>query len=211
MPKYLIFTILFLLAFASCSDDKLPILGNTATEKKIENGKEIEETIYQTIPDFEFLNQDSIPVNKKSVQGKVYVADFFFITCPTICPIMKKNLIKVYEKFGNNSNFTILSHTIDPEHDTIALLKDYSERIGSNGKNWQFLWGNREDIYKIAEEGYFVSAMADSTAPGGFVHSGGLILVDPMFRVRGIYDGTNDKEVEKLIKDIPKLLREFKL
>ncbi len=199
-----------LLLLASCGEKKLPILGNRATETKIVNGKEVVDTVYQTIPEFNFINQDGLPVNYQTINNKIYVADFFFVTCPTICPIMKKNLIKVNEKYGNLANFLILSHTIDPEHDSLAILKDYAERVGSNGKNWQFVWGNREDIYKIAEEGYYVSAMADSLAPGGFVHSGGLILVDPLKRVRGIYDGTSDAQVNQLIKDIEVLQREFK-
>lgn len=199
-----------MMLLTSCGKKKLPILGNRAIETKMVNGKEIIDTVYQTIPEFNFINQDGLPVNHQTINNKIYVADFFFVTCPTICPIMKKNLIKINEKYGNLDNFLILSHTIDPEHDSLAILKDYAKRVGSNGKNWQFVWGKRDEIYKIAEEGYFVSAMADSSAPGGFVHSGGLILVDPLKRVRGIYDGTDDEQVNRLIKDIEILQREFK-
>jgi len=195
----------------ACTEKKLPILGNRDVQNKIINGKTATDTIYQTIPAFNFINQDSLPVNLTTVKGKIFVADFFFVACPTICPVMKKNLIKVYQKYNSNQNFLILSHTIDPEHDTLSVLKDYAQRIGSNRKNWQFIWGNRDEIYRIAEEGYFVSAAADKTAPGGFIHSGGLILVDPELRVRGIYDGTDDESVNKLINDIEILQREYKL
>lgn len=196
---------------AACTENKLPILGNRTVKEINSNGKTITDTIYQTIPEFNFINQNQETVTNKNLEGKITVADFFFITCPTICPIMKKNLIKVYEEYRNDKNIQLISHTIDPEHDSIPMLKDYCERIGSDGKQWMFLWGNRNSIYQIAESGYFVSAMSDSTAPGGFVHSGGLILVDPKLRVRGIYDGTSEAEVNKLIKDIKVLKNETNL
>jgi protein SCO1/2 len=96
----------------------------------------------------------------------------------------------------------LVSHTIDPEHDTVALLKDYSTRLGSDGKQWQFLTGNRDHIYEMAEKGYYATAMPDSTEPGGYVHSGGFILVDKQSRVRGIYNGTDEKEVDQLLLDL---------
>jgi protein SCO1/2 len=96
----------------------------------------------------------------------------------------------------------LLSHTIDPDYDSIPLLKDYCNRLGSDGKQWQFLTGQREVIYELAEKGYYATAMPDSTEPGGYVHSGGFILVDKQSRVRGIYNGTDAKEVDQLMEDL---------
>ncbi len=192
-----------------CNENrKLPILGERVAEEKVVNGKTIVDTIYQSIPPFSFLNQDGISITNASLKGKIYVADFFFITCPTICPIMKREMLRVYEKFKGNPNIILISHTIDPEHDTLALLKDFCTRMGSDGKQWMFLTGEKEKIYEIAEKGYYSTALADSTEPGGFIHSGGFILVDKQQHVRGIYDGTETEEVDQLIKDMDILLKE---
>ncbi|MDP1727149.1 MAG: SCO family protein [Bacteroidota bacterium] len=193
----------------SCNENrKLPILGERVAEEKVVDGKTIVDTIYQSIPPFSFLNQDGVNITNASLKGNIYVADFFFITCPTICPIMKREMLRVYEKYKGNPNIILISHTIDPEHDTLALLKDFCTRMGSDGKQWMFLTGEKEKIYEIAEKGYYSTALADSTEPGGFIHSGGFILVDKQQHVRGIYDGTETEEVDQLMKDMDILLKE---
>jgi protein SCO1 len=193
----------------SCSNEhNLPIYGNRETKEIIVDGKTVMDTIYASVPDFSFVNQDSVVVNQETVKGKIYIADFFFASCPTICPIMKKQMIRVFEKYKGNPKVLLLSHTIDPEHDTIALLKDYATRLGSDGKQWMFLTGDREAIYDMAAQGYYATAMPDSTEPGGYVHSGGFILVDTQRRVRGIYNGTSEDEVTHLMKDMDILLKE---
>ncbi|GAB1448014.1 MAG: SCO family protein [Bacteroidia bacterium] len=198
------------LLLSACSEPVLPILGPREVEVKQVNGKEVVDTIYKTIPDFSFYNQDGDIITKKDVMGKIYVADFFFVTCPTICPRMKRNLLKVYEAYGNEPNVMLLSHTIDPDHDSISVLKEYAEGLGAKAPAWHFLRAEREYTWKLAEEGYYATAMADSLEPGGFVHSGGLILVDQLGRVRGVYDGTSESETKQLINDIPLLLHEKK-
>ena len=192
----------------SCTKKKLPILGYKVAKVTVVDGKEVIDSIYPTIPDFEFTNQEGLIVNQETTKNKIYVADFFFVTCPTICPRMKKNLLDVYAKYKSNPDFLILSHTIDPEHDSIAVLKDYAERLGADAKQWHFLNGDREKTYELAEHGYYSTAMADSTEPGGYVHSGGLILVDKQKQIRGIYDGTNANETKVLIQDIETLMNE---
>jgi protein SCO1/2 len=172
------------------------------------DGIMVVDTEYATVPNFSFLNQDSQLVTQETVKGKLYIADFFFVTCPTICPIMKKQMIRVFEKYKGDPNLLLLSHTIDPAHDTIALLKDYSTRLGSDGKQWMFLTGQREAIYEMAEKGYYATAMPDSTEPGGYIHSGGFILVDSERRVRGIYNGTDEDDVNHLMEDIDLLKKE---
>lgn len=206
----LLIALLITSSIFSCDNqknEKLPIMGRT--EYKEVNGKI--DTIFHTIPEFEFVDQDSVTVTGESFDDKIYVADFFFGTCPTICPVMKQQMLRVYEAFKDNPNFGILSHTIDPEHDTVAYLKEYSLRIGVEDNSvWKFVTGDQDEIYEIGSaEGYLVPVGEDADAPGGFIHSGAFILVDKQKRIRGLYDGTKAIEVSALINDIPKLLAEY--
>ncbi|MFP5081864.1 SCO family protein [Pedobacter sp. JCM 36344] len=172
------------------------------------NGKKFTDTTYRTIPPFLLRNQDSTIVTNKDFNNKIYVADFFFTSCPTICPVMHRNLLKVYEKFKGNPNVKLASHTIDVKYDTPSRMKKYANKLGIEGIQWEFLWGTRNEIYALAERNYIVAAQEDVRAPGGFVHQGYLILVDKQKRIRGAYDGTLTTEVEKLIKDMEILLQE---
>jgi protein SCO1 len=208
-------TILFLLFFLviliiACSyqneEKKLPILGNRML---LEENSGIADTIYHTIADFKFVDQDSNTVTNQEFEDKIYVADFFFTSCPTICPVMKSQMLRVYEKYNNNDEVMILSHTIDPEHDTIPLLKSYAERLGVSAPKWRFVTGNQDEIYDIGQGSYMVATAEDKSEPGGFIHSGAFILVDKNRMVRGIYDGTKEEQVDQLIKDIPLLLQEY--
>lgn len=180
--------------------DRLPILGNP---KILGN-----DTIYPKIPAFRFINQDSIEVTNKTFDNKIYVADFIFLSCPTICPKMTNEMKKVYETYKSNPNILFISHTIDPENDTLPRLKNYANNLGIDSKKWFFVTGNKDSIYSLAENEYFSKAYSDSTAPGGYVHSGGLLLIDKNKHIRGVYDGTNQKETKRLISDIKKLLIE---
>jgi protein SCO1/2 len=179
---------------------ELPILG----ERYVDDNQD---TVYHKIADFAFINQMGDTITNASVSGKVYVADFFFTTCPTICPIMKKEMLRVYEKFGDQPNFKILSHSIDPVHDTQAVLKDYAEKLGiADASTWNFLTGDQEKIYEIGQTSYLTTAMADQAEPGGFLHSGAFLLIDQEGRIRGVYDGTKSEQVDRLLSDIPKIL-----
>lgn len=206
-----LFILMSVWAFVSAcqsTPDRLPILGNRTAQTHDVNGKTVTDTIYQTIPAFQFTDQDGNSITNDWVKGKIYVADFFFVSCPTICPVMKKNMLQVYKAYQGQSDIVFLSHTIDPEHDSLPILKDYCSRLGSDGKQWKFVRGDREQTYTLAESGYYASARADSLEPGGFIHSGGFILVDTQQRVRGIYDGTNEESVATLIADIKRLQME---
>ena len=192
------------LALTECrwEAEKLPYIGEPDKVTQTVNGKQVEELVYPTIPTFQFTNQDSVSVTDKDFAGKIYVADFFFVTCPTICPIMKKNMLKVYEAFKDSDDVRILSHTIDPNHDTPAVLKQYAKDLGVTGPMWQFVTGDREKIYDIGENHYLVTAGVDSTAPGGYIHSGAFVLIDKEKHIRGQYDGTTDEGTNKNIKTI---------
>ncbi|EOZ93249.1 Cytochrome oxidase biogenesis protein Sco1/SenC/PrrC, putative copper metallochaperone [Indibacter alkaliphilus LW1] len=185
----------------------LPILGNSHINEFEMEGKVVKDTIYHKIADFSFTNQEGKEISNNTTDGKVYVADFFFTTCPTICPIMKTQMLRIYEKFQDESDFMILSHTLDPEHDTQELLKDYAAKIGvEDDATWQFLTGDQERIFEIGQTSYLTTAMSDKDEPGGILHSGAFVLVDQKGRIRGVYDGTKEDQVNRLMRDIPKLL-----
>jgi len=191
-------------------NNKLPILGERDWVTKTVDGKEIVDTIYNEIPPFTFVNQDSDTITEKIVEGKIYVSDFFFTSCPTICPVMKRQMLKVFKEIKANPDVMIISHTIDPEHDTPQVLHKYAEDLGVEGKQWQFVTGPKEKIYEIGQKNYMSTAKEDKSAEGGYIHSGAFILVDKEKHVRGMYDGTTDEGTQKLLKDITTLLEEYK-
>jgi len=205
-----IFLIIFSLTSCNSGEQKLPILGERDWIKKTVDGKEVVDTIYNTIPPFSFVNQNSDTVTEKIIDGKIYITDFFFTTCPTICPVMKRQMLKVYEKFKGNKDVMILSHTIDPEHDTPQVLNTFAKDLGVTGNQWQFLTGSKEKIYEIGLKSYMVVAKEDKSAEGGFLHSGAFVLVDKDKHVRGIYDGTTEEGTKRIIADIQTLLDESK-
>jgi protein SCO1/2 len=198
------------LSGCSSSEERLPILGERETVNKVVDGKTVTDTIYNTIPPFAFINQKGDTVTNKDFDGKIYVADFFFTSCPTICPVMKKEMIKVYQKIKGNSEVKILSHTIDPAHDTPEVLDKFASDLGVEDLQWQFVTGDKDKIYEIGQESYMVTAKSDSTVAGGYIHSGAFILIDKEKRVRGMYDGTTEAGTKKLINDIDILLKEYK-
>ncbi len=198
-----------LMGLAGCSQtDRLPILGEREAITKQVDGKTVTDSVYHTIPDFKFVSQDGDTVTAATVKDKIYVADFFFTSCPTICPKMKTQLKRVYDRFKANTNVLLLSHTIDPAHDSVPVLKEFAQELGVTSKNWLFVTGDREKIYDIGQNSYMVTAQEDATAPGGVVHSGAFILVDKDRHIRGIYDGTTEAGVDKLMADMDKLLAE---
>ncbi|WP_134088181.1 SCO family protein [Olivibacter sp. XZL3] len=209
MKKYVSFAIsLMLWACAQEEQKRLPILGEREAVTKEVNGKSITDTIYQTIPSFTFINQDSMAVTSKDFDNSIYVADFFFTSCPSICPTMSKNLLKVLNKYQGNSEVKILSHSIDSKYDTPWVLKRYADKLGVEGNQWQFVHGSQQDIYTMADK-YMVYAKEDAEAPGGFEHQGWFILIDKEKRIRGAYDGTNDDQVAQLMRDMDILLSEY--
>ena len=142
--------------------------------------------------------------------SKSYIINvpIIFLNCPTICPIMTTEMLKVYHEFESNSDVLFLSHTIDPENDSIPRLKAHAKHLGIDNKKWHFVTGLKNDIYSIAEDNYYTTAYADSSAPGGYIHSGGLLLIDKNKLIRGVYDGTNPEETNRLIADLEILIIE---
>jgi protein SCO1/2 len=200
---YLVIPFIFwMISLSSCQQQKpLPIFG----QREVIHG----DTIYHTIAPFQFVDQDSALITNETFRNKIYVADFFFTTCRTICPIMKTQMLRVYEATKGDDDVLILSHTIDPEYDTVALLHDFADRLGVESRKWHFVTGVKDSIYKIAQTSYFATAMEDKSEPDGFIHSGAFLLIDKQQRIRGKYDGTKEEEVNRLIVDLARLKQSY--
>lgn len=207
-PLHYILPLCLLLTAAACNKkEKLPVYGPKRAVTIKEAGKNYTDSVDYAIGYFRLYDQDFNIITRESVAGKIYVADFFFTSCPGICPKMKAQLLKVYEKYKDNPKVLIISHTIDPKRDSVAALNIYAKKLQVTTDRWHFLTGNQDTLYTLAEA-YLVSASEDADSPGGYAHSGNLILVDELGRLRGYYDGTTNEGAEKLLADIDKLLAE---
>lgn len=193
--------LLFAGLLTGCNQNKpLPLYGpKTVTAKG--------DSIPYSIPAFTFLDQDSTIAGSQTAEGKIYVADFFFTSCPSICPKMMKEMSTVYDKYKNNNDVVILSFSIDPVRDSVARLKAYEKKLGISASKWHLLTGNKDSIYQLADK-FLVSAADDPDAPGGHVHSGNFILIDKNKHIRGYYDGIKDESVQKLLTEMDQLLKE---
>ena len=162
-----------------------------------------------TIPQFSFVNQNGDSVTLDDLKGKVYVANFFFTSCPSTCPPMMKQLKRVQKQFKGNANFRIISHTVDPKRDTVATLRTYADNHGVKDGFWHLVTGKKKPLYLMARNGYDVASLeGQDGSPAGFVHSSKVILIDRNQRIRGYYDGTKESQVDELIKDIKFLLEQ---
>ncbi|MDB5154775.1 MAG: hypothetical protein JWR54_3526 [Mucilaginibacter sp.] len=189
------------------SDKKvLPIYGNRQPVTKMVNGKPVTDTVYQTISKFKTVNQYGDSITNRSLDGDIYIADFFFTTCPSICPVMHRNMLNVYNAFKSRGDIRIISYTIDPKHDSVPVLKSYADKLGVSGNTWWFLQGKKDDIYKLSES--YLVRKPQQDAKQQFIHDGSFILVDKQKRIRGAYDGTDPKQVDQMITDIKTLQNE---
>ncbi len=200
---------LWLIGCSTKPEKPLPIFGERQVVTTEVNGKQQTDTLYHTIANFQFVNQDSILVSNETFKDKIYVADFFFTSCRTICPIMKTQMLRVYDSIQTMPDVLLLSHSIDPEYDTVGLLNDFANRLGVKSDKWHFVTGVKDSIYNLAQTGYFATAMEDKTEPDGFIHSGAFLLIDKEGRIRGKYDGTVEEDVNRLIADIRRLRKEL--
>ncbi len=197
------FIVTFLLFFlASCAPEPkvLPILG----ERTIRQG----DTTYHTIRSFSFYNQDGQIIDNESLQDKIYIADFFFTHCPSICPKVTTQLKRVYDKYEDVDQVHIVSFTLDPKRDSIGRLADYAQKLEVSTDKWSFLTGPKDSIWSLAAD-YFSVAVDDEDAAGGINHSGRLILIDKQGRVRSYCQGTEPKSVDDFLNDIDVLLKEY--
>ena len=202
--------ILLIITF-SCEQSKisnLPIYGRKVITETIIDEEIKIDTSDHTISNFSFINQNGKIVNNSTFNNSIYIADFFFTSCPTICPLMKSEMMRVYKKYENEENVKFLSHTIDPNYDNVKRLKEYSKKFNIDSNKWHFVTGDIDEIYEIGFKSYMVIASEDSLSPGGFLHSGAFLLVDQNRKIRGVYDGTNRVDINKLLDEIPILLNE---
>jgi protein SCO1/2 len=170
------------------------------------------------VPKFELTDQNEVKVSNKTYIGKVYVVEFFFTTCPSICPVMNRNMIDIQNKFFGNPNFGIASISIDPEHDTSKVLKEHAKILGVKSSNWHLLTGDKDYIFNIANKGFNLYAGENKNVNGGFEHSGLFALIDKKGNIRCrkdkfgnpilYYDGLDKKGVKAITEDIKKLLNE---
>jgi protein SCO1/2 len=183
---------------------RLPYIGE---RELAANGKD---TVYHAVQPFSFVNQDGGTVTDKDYDGKIYVADYFFTTCQSICPKMATELLRVQDKFAyTNGLVQILSHTVNPENDSVPVLRAYSDMIHANNSMWNFVTGDKKQLYDMARYSYLLNAMEGDGGPDDFIHSELFVLVDKEKHIRGIYDGTNIKAVNDLLDDIKVLIAEY--
>lgn len=205
MKNNILLVFLSLLLTTACDQPKqFPVIGPKLIQ---DNG----DTLIHTIGSFHFIDQDGAPFTHEAVTGKMFVADFFFTTCPDICPQMGKALKRVEEATFQMEDFAILSHTLDPDFDTPEELKKYIRDLETPARNWTFLTTDNEDyVYDIMMDRYLLSGSPTGAVNGGIFHTGKLALVDQKGRIRGYYEGTDPIDVQRLIEDIPVLMEQMK-
>lgn len=172
--------------------------------------EEVKLPVLNTVQPFAFLRQDSTMAAQKDIRNRVYVAEYFFTTCKGICPKMNKNMKAIYEQFKTDSSFLIVSHTVNPDTDSLPVLRRYADSLGADVSNWWFLTGSKEKLYKTARESYLLDDPKNNTKniDEQFLHTQFFTLVDKQGRVRGVYDGIKKEEVDQLITDIKTLIKE---
>lgn len=190
-----------ILLSAGCkgNEKSLPYLGN----QQIVNG----DTIRHIVPDFLLTDQDSQQIRISGLGDKIYLADFFFTSCPSICPKVQKQMLRLYEKYKEDDRVILLSHTIDQRHDSVTVLKRYAHNLGVDTHKWKFLTAEKDSIFYLADQ-YFVSVIVDPSAPKGFDHSGRIILLDKERHVRGFCEGTDPESVTSFFATVDQLLVE---
>ncbi len=167
------------------------------------------DTTFHTVPAFNFVDQNNEAVSEMTFQNKVYVTEYFFTTCQSICPIMNNYLMMVDSAFRSRNDVMILSHTVDPENDSVPVLHDYAVAHNADAKKWRFVTGDKKKLYEMARKGYLLNAEDGNGGSEDFIHTQNFALVDKDRHIRGFYDGTDSIEVNRLIREIKILLHEY--
>jgi protein SCO1/2 len=213
-----VFPVIFLLVFMRLHKDApkldtqhvLPIYGpRTPFENENSKGRKFTDTAYFHIPDFKFVNQLGDTITKNSLNGKILLVDFFFTTCKTICIDMHRNMKKVQEEFNDEPDVQILSHTVDPETDSVKQLFQYAVDNNISSKNWFLLTGDKKEIYKMARNGYFITATQGDGGPADFIHDEKIAIIDKEGQIRGFYNGTDSLKVKQLMDAVKVLLASY--
>jgi len=196
------FLIVVLISCNRVSNNQLPIYNPVnfnpkLVDKSVRNIKE-----NHTVSDFNLINQNGIIITSKDYENKIYIVDFFFTSCPSICPIMTNNMLKIQDEFIENNDVMLLSMSVTPEMDNVKILKEYAIDKGVIDSKWNITTGQKKHIYELARKSYFAVLEQGDGGLQDFIHSPNFILVDTKNQIRGIYDGTVEKEISRLIKDI---------
>lgn len=214
MKGTLLFPIVLLLLsiISSCKGNEqkvrvLPIVGDFDIEYRLVDGKEVEDTIYPKVPDFKYLNHDSVWIDSKNYQGQIKIVDFFFSSCRTICPPMTEQMKRLNVMTQDiQDKLSFFSFSIDPTIDQPSILKTHRHNRGITAKNWNFLTGDEAETHQLAHDFFHVGAERNDLVDGGFYHTDTFVLVDREGYVRGLYQGTDTKAVNQMEIDIRKLL-----
>ncbi len=191
------------------NDRVLPIYSPAMINPELVDESKQNVTKGHRIGDFELVNQDGKTVTNKDFDEFYYVTDFFFTTCPTICPSMSAQMQRVQKKYKDDEDFKILSHTVQPEVDSVPVLKEYANLYEADPKKWIFVTGDKKMIYDLARKSYFAAVTEGDGGPGDFIHTENFVLVDKEKRIRGFYDGTSEESVDQLLVDIEILSQEY--
>jgi protein SCO1/2 len=165
---------------------------------------------YHTIADFRLFDQNGDTITQDTYKNKIYVADFFFTTCQTICPKMSSNMMVLQEKYKNDSDIRLLSHSVTPVQDSVPVLRNYADQMGAIDSVWHLCTAEKKHIYELARKSYFAVLDKGDGGAQDFIHTENFILVDKKRRIRGFYDGTDSKDIELLMQDIATLRKEYK-
>ena len=219
--KSKLFVVMALVLFPACiylyfivrlkNVPKLPYLGPREPVEMVVHGDTIIDTIYHQVPDFSFKAHNGKEIEEKVMENKICVVDFFFASCQSICPIMSNQLKRVQSHYDEFDDLLLLSHTVDPESDSVSVLNKYAHQHNADEGKWLFVTGSKKELYEIARNGYFVSASEGDGGKEDFIHSPMFVLVDKEKRLRGYYDGTDSTGVDRLIDDIRILIGEYQL
>ncbi len=180
----------------------LPILGPIQVNEK-------GDTVYHVIPEFTFINQNGDSVGSRQLNDQIYVANFFFASCKTVCPKMNEQMGKVQYAFKEEKDFHILSFTVDPQRDSVFVLAAYAEKMRADNSKWWFLTGDKSALYDVARDGFLVPA-AEGKTKDDFFHSQDIVLIDKQKHIRGVYDGLDPAEMDTLIDHVKLLFQEYK-
>lgn len=188
-------------AATGCKNEpqRLPYLGNMEIKGT--------DTLYHTVPDIALIDQDSQTLRISSLNNKIILADFFFTSCPSICPKVQKQMLRLYDRYKDDERIMMISHTIDQRNDSVPVLNRYAKNLEVDTRKWKFVTGEKDSIFDLADQ-YFVSVVEDPLAPKGFDHSGRIIMLDKNRRVRGYCEGTDPESVTAFFDTVDQLLRE---
>lgn len=207
---FIVFSIIVLTLFYSALKPKktLPIYNPADVNPELVDSTVQYKSKYHTIADFSFINQNGKTITQKDYEGKIYVADFFFTTCGSICPKMTTNLSEIQTAFAHNPKVKLLSHTVFPETDSVPVLQAYAKKYKVDASQWNLVTGDKKEIYTMARKSYLAVKLGKPSELYDMVHTENFVLVDTKRRVRGFYDGTNKEDMKRLIEDITFLSNE---